>query len=53
MPSEFRFEDLDLREEARSTERAVSAVDNTGAPPLDEKTDVITTNHACTRVCCV
>jgi hypothetical protein len=49
---EYRFDELDLREEPASLDRTRTAIDNTGAQPAQEGADA-TTNHACTRICCV
>ncbi len=48
MPTEFRFDDLDLREEPA---RGESHVDDTGR--RDRPDRHLTATQRCTRICCV
>jgi len=47
MPTEFRFDDLDLREEPVTPGRD-KAEDSTSMPALNDAT-----TYQCTRICCV
>jgi hypothetical protein len=51
MPTDFRFDDLDLREQPASADRAHTTVYNTGAPPAQDTADLSV--RICTQVCCV
>ncbi len=51
--SEFRFDDLDLREEPCTADSAQSTVYNTGAPPLHGGADLQISFKTCTQICCV
>ncbi len=49
--TEFRFDDLDLREQPAAADRTHTAVYNTGAPPAQDGADL--SAHTCTQICCV